>query len=588
MSKLQKSGNQQENGLSRRQFLGNSSAVIVSTVAASSLPFGSILTNAQELPILHIVNFTNWSEGISVPGMLAAEVTSAEEIVTLANWASVAGRTLRPFGHKHGWSPLVITKDTKPDDNVVLIDTSKLDAMTIEESHSDYGTVRVGTGATVEDLYLFLEDRGWAFQNTPAPGQLSIGGVLAIDAHGTGVPYDGSTESPHLAGSMSNLVLSFEAVVWDDDKEAYAVTTFSRNHPDADALLAHLGRTIITEVVLQVVPNYFLRCVSRTDIKWRDVFDTNRNDSPFCVSNLLDKYGRVEVIWYPYTKKPWLKYWENTPEPPEGSRVVFHPYNYAFSDSLPQEVSDYIKKILEGHTELVPLFSKAFYLFTVRGLKGLVPPYDQSHDIWGSAWNLLVYIKDSTLRVTANGYVIHVARSKVRTVVRRFAKKYNQLLNSYQENDKYPMAGPVEVRVTGLEDVTDLHVDGNLKPPSISALTKSMNASGKVDTAVWFDILTFPGQPDSNEFYQEIEQWFLDNYDVESVRCEWSKGWAYTNEGAWTNEDYLHNTIPQAFAHTPRSWDSTKEVLNKYDPKGIYTNPFLLNLFEQTAKVELL
>ena len=583
MSILQKSDNQQENGLSRRKFLGNSSAVIISTVAASSLPFGSMLTNAEALPIFHIVNFTNWSEGISVPNMLAAEVSSAEEIVPLANWASVAGRTLRPFGHKHGWSPLVITKDTKPEDNVVLVDTSKLDSMTIEESHSDYGTVRVGTGATVEDLYSFLNGLGWAFQNTPAPGQLSVGGVLAIDAHGTGVPYDGSTESSYLAGSLSNLVLSFDAVVWDADKQAYAVTTFSRNHPDADALLAHLGRTIITEVVLQVVPNYYLRCVSHTNIDWQDVFDTNNEGSPFSMSNLLDKYGRVEVIWYPYTEKPWIKYWENTPVKPEKSRQVLGPYNYPFSDNLSQEISHIIKRISEGETFLVPTFSKLFYEFTVLGLTGLLPPFGQSHDIWGPAWFLLVYIKDSTLRVTANGYAVHVARSQVRDVVAKFAEKYDALLNAYREDDKYPMSGPVEVRVTGLEDVTDLHVDGNLKPPSISALTKSMNASEEVDTAVWFDILTFPGQSDSNEFYQEIEQWFSDNFDVESVRVEWSKGWAYTKEGAWTDDDYLHNTIPQAFAHTPRSWDSTKKVLDEYDPKGIYTNPFLQNLFEQTA-----
>ena len=49
----------------------------------------------------------------------------------------------------------------------------------------------------------------------PAPGDITIGGALAIDAHGAALPANGETQvSGSTYGSLSNLVTSLTAVVW--------------------------------------------------------------------------------------------------------------------------------------------------------------------------------------------------------------------------------------------------------------------------------------------------------------------------------------------------------------------------------------
>lgn len=45
------------------------------------------------------------------------------------------------------------------------------------------------TGACMLEILTFLEKYRLGLYAVPAPGDLTIGGVLAIGGHGTGVPY---------------------------------------------------------------------------------------------------------------------------------------------------------------------------------------------------------------------------------------------------------------------------------------------------------------------------------------------------------------------------------------------------------------
>ena len=66
----------------------------------------------------------------------------------------------------------------------------------------------------------------------PAPGDLTVGGVLAIDGHGTAVPKTGETKpAGHTYGSISNLVQQLTAVVWDSATSSYVLRTYPRRHP---------------------------------------------------------------------------------------------------------------------------------------------------------------------------------------------------------------------------------------------------------------------------------------------------------------------------------------------------------------------
>lgn len=598
----------------RRQFLKGSAGLSFTAIAASSLPMSLILSGCNAT--FYRMKFINWSENIQANNMLAAKITNEADAETVVQWAVDNNHKVRPMGQMHNWSPTVIAQGTTSAEKILLIDASALNQLSMQETKPDYGIVKVGAGTLVEDLYQFLSDdrsaggssNGYAFQNTPAPGDITVAGMLAINGHGTGVPYAGSNESDAFNGSLSNTVLSLRAIVWNASTGKYQAKTFHRDDADCDVFLTHLGRLLITEVTMQAVPNYNLRCLSYTNTPWQDIFHSDPNNNPFTIANLLDNYGRLETIWFPFTNCPWLKVWVNSPNKPAASKATSGPYNYPFSDQIPVIGSRIIKSILNHSPELVPAFGKLQYGVVNLGLNGLlkkdrldtdlitegvdtsmvdsqrlIPCIQQLNDIWGPAWHTLLYVRKTTLRVTANGYAIHVPRAEVQSVISSFVSKYQALAETYAQRGLYPMAGPMEIRVTGLEDTSELKTRNGLapKPPSLSSLTPSAANDASVDTAIWLDLLTLPGAPAANELYEELEIWLFDQFPAAQIRVEWSKGWGYTNSnGAWSNSHVIDQKIPAALNQAERSFASTVQTMQSYDPQNIYSNSMLDNVLK--------
>ncbi|OWY61964.1 FAD-linked oxidase, partial [cyanobacterium TDX16] len=158
--------------------------------------------------------YRNWAGDIVVDSVWTCAPTSAAQVVTVANWARSQGYRLRARGRMHNWSPLTFPPGAT-NANVVLVDTTQhLRSVTI--TGGTPATVRAGAGVTMEALLTQLEAAGYGVTATPAPGDLTLGGVLAIDGHGTGIPANGETRvTGSTYGSLSNLVTSITAVVWD-------------------------------------------------------------------------------------------------------------------------------------------------------------------------------------------------------------------------------------------------------------------------------------------------------------------------------------------------------------------------------------
>ena len=287
----------------------------------------------------------------------------------------------------------------------------------------------------------------------------------------------------------------------------------------------------------------------------------------------VERSGRVETIWFPFTAEPWLKVWTVAPHQPLLSRAVDAPYNYVFADVIPQTLSVLIKEILDGNGAITPTFGQAELDIVAAGLTGTL-----TADIWGWAKDLLLYVKPTTLRVTANGYAVLTSRASIQQVIYEFITYYQNQMAAYQADGNYPMNGPVEIRVSGLDSPSDVEVASALSP-QLSALRPRPDQPDW-DVAVWFDILTMPGTPTSDQFYQDIEQWMFSNYtgSYAAVRPEWSKGWAYTDTAAWSNPTMLNTTIPAAInagQSTGDNWTSALATLDAYDPYKVFSNAFL-------------
>ncbi len=118
-----------------------------------------------------------------------------------------------------------------------------------------------------------LAARGYGLTAIPAPGDITVAGALAINAHGSAIPATGETRLPgQTYGSLSNLILKLTAVVWSGTQNGYVLKTFQRDDPDIRAFPAHLGRAVVTEVTLQAGPSQNLRCQSWVNISAADLF----------------------------------------------------------------------------------------------------------------------------------------------------------------------------------------------------------------------------------------------------------------------------------------------------------------------------
>ena len=541
--------------------------------ALASLPplmdFPSSVTLVQE-------TFKNWSGELQQDDAWTCQPATEEEIVLVAHWAARAGYALRVRGYAHNWSPLVISKESihagAGSEKILLVDL-RVHWQGMQMTGATPSAVTVECGAAMEDLLDFLEGAGCGVTSCPAPGDITVGGALAIDGHGTGVPADGETRLPgQTFGSISNRVLSVKALAWDPQKEDYRVRSFTRTDPEIRALMVSLGRTILLEVTLRVEENHNLRCESYVSISGAELFAPPGSGGQ-TLESFIEDSGRVETIWYPFTDNPWLKVWTVTPSKPWFSREVDTPYNYPFSDNISEEASDLIEQIVNGAAGLTPLFGQVMYSTTALGLF-----FNGSYDLWGPSKNLLHYIRPTTLRVTANGYAIVTRRDNVQSVVHRFVERYEALMQSYAANGLYPINGPSEIRVTGLDHNEEVDLPG-AQDPTLSAIVPREDHP-EWDVAVWLDLLTIPGTPSSSEFYAELEAWLFDEFedDDATIRVEWSKGWGYSDRGPWTGSAVMSRAVPASLRKgRPKhaGWDDAVESLADLDPGGLFRNVFL-------------
>jgi FAD/FMN-containing dehydrogenase len=249
------------------------------------------------------------------------------------------------------------------------------------------------------------------------------------------------------------------------------------------------------------------------------------------------------------------------------------PPDFPAGISLPSSITDLVAQISTGAPQLAPTLGTTQIAVVGAGLISTL-----TYDIWGWSKDLTLYVRPSTPRVTANGYAILTSRANIQRVVNEFCTYYRAKLTTYQNNNQFPMNGPVEIRVTGLDAGGDVQVP-SAGSPQLSALRPRPDHP-EWDVAVWLDILTVPGTPYANQFYREVEAWVFSNYSgsYAAARPEWSKGWGYTNSAAWADPTMIGTTIPNALraGQAPGdTWDTALATLDAYDPSRIFSSPLL-------------
>ena len=459
----------------------------------------------------------------------------------------------------------------------MLVDTTE-SLTSVAITGGSPATVTAQAGVTMDALTSALAAAGYGLCAIPAPGDITLGGALAINAHGSAIPATGETKlSGQSYGSLSNLILSLTAVVWSSATSQYVLKTFGRGDPDIRPFLAHLGRAFITQVTLQVAASQNLRCQSWVDIAAADLFAPPASAGSNSLASYVDGAGRVEAIWFPFTTTPWLKVWSIAQAKPALSISVSGPYNYSFTNSVTTAENTFFDEVATGDTSGTPAFEGTAMALVDTGLV-----FTGTWDIWSQWQNVLLYVKPTTVRIVEAGFAVITARSNIQQVVSDFYAQYTSRLSYYAGLGEYPMNGPVEIRVTGLDHPADVLATG-AQSPILSSVRPRPDQSGW-DTAVWLDMGTLPVTAGYSQFYADMEAWIWSHYtgSYATVRPEWSKAWGCTGSGPWTSTSVLGSTIPAAVSAGQASgdgWSAAVSILTGYDPGAVFSNPFLDTLF---------
>lgn len=255
--------------------------------------------------------------------------------------------------------------------------------------------------------------------------------------------------------------------------------TFSRSDPDIRAFLVHLGRAFVTEVTLTAAANTRLRCQNWYDVNVGTVFGPPGTGGR-TIGSYLDRTGRIEAIWFPFTDVPWLKVWSLAPSKPLLSRQIDTPYAYTFANRVTEEMSRLLGEIAAGGGDKTPVFTKLAMSIVGSGLI-----VTGTWDVWGWSKNSLLYVEPTTLRIVEAGWAVLTSRANVQRVVSDFYSRYQQVLTAHQARGSYPVNGPIELRITGTDPL-----DGPLLSPA-----RARRDHPEWDTVVWLDFATYPGTP---------------------------------------------------------------------------------------------
>jgi len=521
-----------------------------------------------------------------IPDVWFCSPTSAEELVKLANWARRFRYHLRPYGSGHGFAPTLLPRGSSPT-KMILVNTSEaLNSISVD-ANGEVKTVTAQAGASLESICIACAEQGLGFYHTTAPGDVSIAGVLAMNAHGAALPASGETLQPgHSWGSMSNLVLALKAVVWSETQHAYVLKTFQRDDPAIGPLLTCLARIFIVEVTLQLGPDLKIRCQSRTDLTVEELLASPDNQNEFSFSNLSDQLGTVDVLFYPFAPdgNAWVKTWTVTPTKPDSAREVTAPYNYQ-TTSVDPDIADQISAQLRNNEGAwVPDYNE----LSTQGIEAVIgntDPATQVFDIWGSAYTTTLYVKPLTPRNTVAAWGVIVARSDMQRALSDFYSYFVSLVESFAAQGLYPYTGPIELRAHGVDKPAEVLVTNAVEPTLSGARPHPLYPDKEV--IIWFAINNNVDQPHAAAFNTQLEDWFLSHFqDYAVVRPEWTKSYAFTQDGAyggaWTNDTILRETFPNTWRTgyaSDADWDYAAATFNELDPHRIFSNSFLDKLF---------
>ena len=286
----------------------------------------------------------NWAGTLTNTPQCTFYPESEADLISIVNQAQQNGKTVRAVGSGHSWSPGAVTPDyLVVCNNMRQIIPSAVPDPTNPGQQLLLLTVGPGVrqGEAAEAAARFSPSM--TFPTLGVIPSITLGGFIANGCHGTG--WDQPT--------VVDLVYGMRVVQADGTVAEYSEATTPDQMPLVRCNLGGFG--LISSITFKMVPMFNLSVVN-TSMPMSQVIA--RND-PTVLQNIVTAHPYVEIFWFPFNDEVWLKYYDNTTEPPSRTPIQ-EAWNQIFQ-FLSTQIGGWILDKLSQHPIGTPEISKFLY-----------------------------------------------------------------------------------------------------------------------------------------------------------------------------------------------------------------------------------
>lgn len=235
------------------------------------------------------VPWQNWAGNVTARPAATSVPRTVEELSEVVRAAAAAGRRVRAVASGFTWSGFAATDD-------VLVCCERLNDIEIDTSDPARPSVWVGPGVTNRDLNAALARHDLTLPYNVVMETVRVGGIVSLGTHGSGRD----------TGTLGDLIEAAEVIRATGERRLLSEATVGAETMRAVKLSFGMFG-ILARIQLKVVPAF--RVIQRDRLLPRaSVLER--------VRALVDEHDAVDLYWFPFTDKIWVRTADRTDASP--------------------------------------------------------------------------------------------------------------------------------------------------------------------------------------------------------------------------------------------------------------------------------
>ncbi len=235
------------------------------------------------------VPWQNWAGNVTARPAATCVPRTVDELAEVVRAAAAAGRKVRAVASGFTWSGFSATDD-------VLVCCERLNDIEIDASNPARPTVWVGPGVTNRELNAALARHDLTLPYNVVMETVRVGGIVSLGTHGSGRD----------TATLGDLIEAAEVITATGERRLLSEATVGAETMRAVRLSFGMFG-ILARIQLKVVPAF--RVIQRDRLLPREsVLDG--------VRDLVDAHDALDLYWFPFTDKIWVRTADRTDAPP--------------------------------------------------------------------------------------------------------------------------------------------------------------------------------------------------------------------------------------------------------------------------------